>query len=149
MALSAGASLIGVPIDRVFIGSCTNGRIEDLRTAAAIVKGKHVASSVRAMIVPGSGTVRRQAEQEGLADIFINAGFEWRQPGCSMCLAMNDDVLSPGERCASTTNRNFEGRQGRDGRTHLMSPAMAAAAAITGCISDVRELGNALENNHV
>lgn len=149
MALSAGASLIGLPIDRVFIGSCTNGRIEDLRTAAAIVKGKHVASSVRAMIVPGSGAVRRQAEQEGLADIFIDAGFEWRQPGCSMCLAMNDDVLSPGERCASTTNRNFEGRQGRDGRTHLMSPAMAAAAAITGCISDVRDLENALENNHV
>jgi len=144
MGLSAGASLLGMPIERVFIGSCTNGRIEDLRSAASIIAGRHVAKGVRAMVVPGSGTVRRQAEQEGLADIFINAGFEWRQPGCSMCLAMNDDVLTPGERCASTTNRNFEGRQGREGRTHLMSPAMAAAAAIRGCISDVRELDKEL-----
>jgi len=147
MGLSAGASLLGLPIERVFIGSCTNGRIEDLRIAAGIIAGQHVADGVRAMVVPGSGAVRRQAEQEGLADIFIAAGFEWRQPGCSMCLAMNDDVLTPGERCASTTNRNFEGRQGREGRTHLMSPAMAAAAAIRGCISDVREL--AKEQAHV
>ncbi|PFH12269.1 3-isopropylmalate/(R)-2-methylmalate dehydratase large subunit [Collimonas sp. PA-H2] len=144
MGLSAGTAIAGLPLDRVFIGSCTNGRIEDLRIAAAIVAGKRVAATVRAMVVPGSGAVRRQAEQEGLAAIFIDAGFEWRQPGCSMCLAMNDDVLAPGERCASTTNRNFEGRQGRGGRTHLMSPAMAAAAAISGCISDVR----ALEKQH-
>jgi len=142
MGLAPGARISGLPIDRVFIGSCTNGRIEDLRSAAAIVAGKQVAATVRAMVVPGSGAVRRQAEQEGLAAIFIDAGFEWRQPGCSMCLAMNDDVLAPGERCASTTNRNFEGRQGRGGRTHLMSPAMAAAAAISGCISDVRTLEN-------
>jgi len=140
MGLSAGESLLGLPVDRVFIGSCTNGRIEDLRIAAALVDGRKVASTVRAMVVPGSGAVRRQAEQEGLAKIFIDAGFEWRQPGCSMCLAMNDDVLAPGERCASTTNRNFEGRQGRGGRTHLMSPAMATAAALSGCISDVRTL---------
>ena len=139
--LTAGASLEGIPVQRVFIGSCTNARIEDLRAVAAVVKGSKVASSVRAMIVPGSGEVRRQAEAEGLAELFLAAGFEWRQPGCSMCLAMNDDVLSPGERCASTTNRNFEGRQGRDAITHLMSPAMAAAAAITGCITDVRKLG--------
>jgi 3-isopropylmalate/(R)-2-methylmalate dehydratase large subunit len=142
MGLAAGETMLGLPVDRVFIGSCTNGRIEDLRSAAAIVSGRRVAPTVRAMVVPGSGAVRRQAEQEGLAKIFIDAGFEWRQPGCSMCLAMNDDVLAPGERCASTTNRNFEGRQGRGGRTHLMSPAMAAAAAITGCISDVRTLEN-------
>ncbi|MGZ3241238.1 MAG: 3-isopropylmalate dehydratase large subunit [Burkholderiaceae bacterium] len=139
--LPAGAPIAGTPINRVFIGSCTNSRIEDLRAAASIMKGRKIASSVRAMVVPGSGAVRRQAEAEGLAQIFINAGFEWRQPGCSMCLAMNDDVLMPGERCASTTNRNFEGRQGRGGRTHLMSPAMAAAAAIYGCITDVRALG--------
>ncbi|WP_211473865.1 3-isopropylmalate dehydratase large subunit [Collimonas humicola] len=145
MGLSAGAAIAGLPVDRVFIGSCTNGRIEDLRIAAAIVAGKRVAATVRAMVVPGSGAVRRQAEQEGLAAIFVDAGFEWRQPGCSMCLAMNDDVLAPGERCASTTNRNFEGRQGRGGRTHLMSPAMAAAAALSGCISDVRNL----EKQHV
>lgn len=138
MGLPAGAPILGLPVDRVFIGSCTNGRIEDLRIAAAIVKGRRVA--VRSMVVPGSGAVRRQAEEEGLAKIFIDAGFEWRQPGCSMCLAMNDDVLEPGERCASTTNRNFEGRQGRGGRTHLMSPAMAAAAAIAGCIADVRNM---------
>jgi 3-isopropylmalate/(R)-2-methylmalate dehydratase large subunit len=144
MGLTAGAPILGLPVDRVFIGSCTNGRIEDLRLAAAVVRGRRVAAGVRAMVVPGSGAVRRQAEQEGLAGIFIEAGFEWRQPGCSMCLAMNDDVLAPGERCASTTNRNFEGRQGRGGRTHLMSPAMAAAAAIAGCIADVR----AMEKNH-
>ncbi len=142
MGLTAGETLLGLPIDRVFIGSCTNGRIEDLRIAASMINGHRVAPTVRAMVVPGSGEVRRQAEKEGLAKIFIDAGFEWRQPGCSMCLAMNDDVLAPGERCASTTNRNFEGRQGRGGRTHLMSPAMAAAAAISGCISDSRTLEN-------
>ncbi|NGZ87669.1 3-isopropylmalate dehydratase large subunit [Duganella aceris] len=141
MGLQAVTPIERTPVDRVFIGSCTNGRIEDLRLAAAIVRGRSVAPAVRAMVVPGSGSVRRQAEQEGLAQIFIDAGFEWRQPGCSMCLAMNDDVLAPGERCASTTNRNFEGRQGRAGRTHLMSPAMAAAAAVTGYIADVRKLG--------
>ena len=141
MGLQAAAPIERTPVNRVFIGSCTNGRIEDLRLAAAIVRGRSVAPAVRAMVVPGSGSVRRQAEQEGLAQIFIDAGFEWRQPGCSMCLAMNDDVLEPGERCASTTNRNFEGRQGRAGRTHLMSPAMAAAAAVTGYIADVRKLG--------
>jgi 3-isopropylmalate/(R)-2-methylmalate dehydratase large subunit len=141
MGLRAVAPIERTPVDRVFIGSCTNGRIEDLRLAAAIVRGRSVAPAVRAMVVPGSGSVRRQAEQEGLAQVFLDAGFEWRQPGCSMCLAMNDDVLEPGERCASTTNRNFEGRQGRAGRTHLMSPAMAAAAAITGYIADVRKLG--------
>jgi len=148
MDLQAEQSLLGLPVDRVFIGSCTNGRIEDLRSAATIVRGKHVAASVRAMVVPGSGAVRRQAEREGLAQIFIDAGFEWRQPGCSMCLAMNDDVLEPGERCASTTNRNFEGRQGRGGRTHLMSPAMAAAAALAGSIADVRTLQPAEEHGH-
>lgn len=141
IGLPAGLPIAGIPINRVFIGSCTNSRIEDLRAAASIVKGHKVAPSVRAMVVPGSGAVRRQAEAEGLAQIFMDAGFEWRQPGCSMCLAMNDDVLEPGERCASTTNRNFEGRQGRGGRTHLMSPAMAAAAAIKGCITDVRTMG--------
>ncbi|AXK61247.1 3-isopropylmalate dehydratase large subunit [Burkholderia sp. IDO3] len=140
IGLAPGASIEGTPIDRVFIGSCTNGRIEDLRAAAAMLRdGMRVAPTVRAMIVPGSGTVRAQAEREGLSEIFIRAGFEWRQPGCSMCLAMNDDVLRPGERCASTTNRNFEGRQGRDSRTHLMSPAMAAAAAIAGRITDIRK----------
>jgi 3-isopropylmalate/(R)-2-methylmalate dehydratase large subunit len=123
----------------VFIGSCTNARIEDLRAAATVVRGRKVAASVRAMVVPGSGLVRDQAEREGVAQVLIDAGFEWRQPGCSMCLAMNDDVLAPGERCASTTNRNFEGRQGRGSKTHLMSPAMAAAAAIAGCIVDVRK----------
>ena len=143
MGLQAGEPIMGLPVDRVFIGSCTNSRIEDLRAAAAIIGTHKVAPKVRAMVVPGSGAVRRQAEAEGLADIFIAAGFEWRQPGCSMCLAMNDDVLSPLERCASTTNRNFEGRQGRASRTHLMSPAMAAAAAITGVISDVRTLEHA------
>jgi 3-isopropylmalate/(R)-2-methylmalate dehydratase large subunit len=141
MGLAPRAPIARTPIDRVFIGSCTNGRIEDLRSACAVVRGRKVAPTVRAMVVPGSGSVRRQAEREGLAQVFIDAGFEWRQPGCSMCLAMNDDVLEPGERCASTTNRNFEGRQGRAGRTHLMSPAMAAAAAVTGYIVDVRTLG--------
>jgi len=149
MGLPAATPLAGVRIDRVFIGSCTNGRIEDLRIAAAIVKGRTVAAAVRAMVVPGSGAVRRQAEEEGLAQVFMDAGFEWRQPGCSMCLAMNDDVLEPEERCASTTNRNFEGRQGRGGRTHLMSPAMAAAAAITGCITDVRKLEKTMHDIRV
>lgn len=143
IGLEAGRPIAGTPVDRVFIGSCTNGRIEDLRAVAAIVRGRRVAPGVRAMVVPGSGTVRRQAEAEGIAQVLIEAGFEWRQPGCSMCLAMNDDVLADGERCASTTNRNFEGRQGRGGRTHLMSPAMAAAAAVTGRITDVRTLGAA------
>ena len=138
--LEPGIPLEGLPIDRVFIGSCTNGRIEDLRAVARIVQGRKVHDKVRAMVVPGSGAVRQQAEAEGLAAILIAAGFEWRQPGCSMCLAMNDDVLKPEERCASTTNRNFEGRQGRGGRTHLMSPAMAAAAALSGCITDVRKI---------
>lgn len=140
MGLVPGISLIGVPVDRVFIGSCTNARIEDLRHVAQLVRGKNVAAGVRAMVVPGSGLVRLQAEAEGIAEILKDAGFEWRQPGCSMCLAMNDDVLRPGERCASTTNRNFEGRQGRAGRTHLMSPIMAAAAALEGKIVDVRTL---------
>ena len=139
MGLSPGAPLEGLKIDQVFIGSCTNSRIEDLRIAASIVKGRRVASTItRAMVVPGSGLVKESAEKEGLDRIFIEAGFEWREPGCSMCLAMNADRLQPGERCASTSNRNFEGRQGRGGRSHLMSPAMAAAAAITGYITDVR-----------
>jgi 3-isopropylmalate/(R)-2-methylmalate dehydratase large subunit len=139
MDLKPGIPLVEVRIDRVFIGSCTNGRIEDLRAAAAIARGKKVASHVGAMVVPGSGLVKEQAEAEGLDRIFIMAGFEWREPGCSMCLAMNADRLAPGERCASTSNRNFEGRQGRGGRTHLMSPAMAAAAAIAGHLTDVRQ----------
>jgi len=139
MDLKPGTALNEVKIDRVFIGSCTNGRIEDLRAAAAIAKGKKVASHVGAMVVPGSGLVKKQAEDEGLDKIFVEAGFEWREPGCSMCLAMNADRLEPGERCASTSNRNFEGRQGRGGRTHLMSPGMAAAAAIAGHLVDVRE----------
>lgn len=138
--LTSGATIEGTPVQHVFIGSCTNGRIEDLRTAAAVVRGRHVAHGVRAMVVPGSGSVKVQAEAEGLATVFTDAGFEWRQPGCSMCLAMNDDVLAEGVRCASTTNRNFEGRQGRGAITHLMSPAMAAAAAVTGRITDVRKL---------
>ncbi|WP_299082342.1 3-isopropylmalate dehydratase large subunit [uncultured Ruegeria sp.] len=140
MGLEAGQKLSDVEIDTVFIGSCTNGRIEDLRAAAEILKGKKVKEGLRAMIVPGSGLVRAQAEEEGLAEIFKEAGFEWRLAGCSMCLAMNPDQLQPGERCAATSNRNFEGRQGRGGRTHLLSPAMAAAAAITGRLTDVREL---------
>jgi 3-isopropylmalate/(R)-2-methylmalate dehydratase large subunit len=141
MGLKPGIAMNDVRIDRVFIGSCTNGRIEDFREVAKIVQGKRVAAHVNAMIVPGSGLVKEQAEQEGLDRIFRDAGFEWREPGCSMCLAMNADKLEPGERCASTSNRNFEGRQGRGGRTHLMSPAMAAAAAIKGHLVDVREFG--------
>ncbi|WP_296642442.1 3-isopropylmalate dehydratase large subunit [Roseinatronobacter sp.] len=139
MGLTAGQKLNDIEIDTVFIGSCTNGRIEDLRAAADILKGQKIKVK-RAMVVPGSGLVRAQAEEEGLAQIFIDAGFEWRLAGCSMCLAMNPDQLAPGERCAATSNRNFEGRQGRGGRTHLMSPAMAAAAAITGRLTDVRDL---------
>ena len=140
MGLTPGTPLSEVEIDTVFIGSCTNGRIEDLRAAAAILKGKKKKDGLRAMVVPGSGLVRAQAEEEGLADIFKEAGFEWRLAGCSMCLGMNPDQLQPGERCAATSNRNFEGRQGRGGRTHLMSPAMAAAAALTGKLTDVRDL---------
>ena len=144
MDLKPGTPLHDIKIDRAFVGSCTNGRIEDLRDAAKIVeaqlkKGRKVASHVGAMIVPGSGLVKEQAESEGLDEIFLAAGFEWREAGCSMCLAMNADRLEPGERCASTSNRNFEGRQGRGGRTHLMSPAMAVASAIAGRLADVRE----------
>ena len=138
MGLKPGTPLAGIPIDRVFLGSCTNARIEDLRAAATIVRGRHVASRVRAMVVPGSQRVKAQAEREGLDRIFRDAGFEWRNAGCSMCLGMNADVLGAGERCAATSNRNFEGRQGRGGRTHLMSPVMAAAAAIEGRLVDVR-----------
>ena len=140
MGLEAGTAISDIEIDRVFIGSCTNGRIEDLREVAKLVEGRQTAERVHAMIVPGSGLVKEQAEAEGLDRIFTEAGFEWREPGCSMCLAMNADRLEPGERCASTSNRNFEGRQGRGGRTHLMSPVMAAAAAIAGHITDVRDL---------
>jgi 3-isopropylmalate/(R)-2-methylmalate dehydratase large subunit len=138
MGLSPGTPMTDVSIDKVFIGSCTNSRIEDLRAAAAIVRGRKAASHVQALVVPGSGLIKRQAEQEGLDRIFREAGFEWRESGCSMCLAMNDDRLKPGERCASTSNRNFEGRQGYGGRTHLVSPAMAAAAAVSGRLADVR-----------
>ena len=138
MGLKPGTPLAGIPIDRVFLGSCTNARIEDLRAAATVVRGRHVASRVRAMVVPGSQRVKAQAEQEGLDRVFRDAGFEWRNAGCSMCLGMNADVLGAGERCAATSNRNFEGRQGRGGRTHLMSPVMAAAAAIEGRLVDVR-----------
>ena len=139
MDLRPGTPLEGVPVDRVFLGSCTNGRIEDLRAAATIVRGRRVAAGVRAMVVPGSMRVRAAAEVEGLDRVFREAGFEWRNAGCSMCLGMNDDVLGSGERCASTSNRNFEGRQGKGGRTHLMSPTMAAAAAVAGRLVDVRE----------
>ena len=139
MGLTAGTPMCDVKVDRVFIGSCTNGRIEDLRAAAAVARGRKVADGVGAMVVPGSGLVKNLAEEEGLDRVFIEAGFEWREPGCSMCLAMNADRLEPRERCASTSNRNFEGRQGRGGRTHLVSPAMAVAAAITGHIADVRD----------
>ena len=139
MGLRAGTPLVDIRLDKVFIGSCTNSRIEDLRAAAAVVKGRQRASSIKqALVVPGSGLVKAQAEQEGLDRIFADAGFEWRSPGCSMCLAMNADRLEPGERCASTSNRNFEGRQGKGGRTHLVSPEMAAAAAIAGHFVDVR-----------
>ncbi|WP_242151110.1 3-isopropylmalate dehydratase large subunit [Sphingomonas sp. BAUL-RG-20F-R05-02] len=139
MGLTPGTPMAQVPVQHVFIGSCTNSRIEDLRAAAAIADGHHVAAGVRALVVPGSGLVKRQAEAEGLDRIFVEAGFEWREPGCSMCLAMNPDKVPPGERCASTSNRNFVGRQGPGARTHLVSPAMAAAAAINGRLSDVRE----------
>jgi 3-isopropylmalate/(R)-2-methylmalate dehydratase large subunit len=138
MGLTPGTKMTDVKLDRVFIGSCTNGRIEDLREAARVAQGKKVASSVYAMIVPGSGLVKAQAEAEGLDKVFKDAGFDWREAGCSMCLGMNPDQLKPRERCASTSNRNFEGRQGRLGRTHLVSPAMAAAAAIAGHFVDVR-----------
>jgi 3-isopropylmalate/(R)-2-methylmalate dehydratase large subunit len=140
MDLKPGTPLDGLAVDRVFIGSCTNGRIEDLRAAATVAKGRKVVATVNAIVVPGSGLVKEQAEAEGLDKIFLAAGFEWREPGCSMCLAMNADRLAPGERCASTSNRNFEGRQGRGGRTHLVSPTMAAAAAVTGHLTDVRKL---------
>jgi 3-isopropylmalate/(R)-2-methylmalate dehydratase large subunit len=138
MGLEAGTAINEINVDKVFIGSCTNSRIEDLRDAAKVAQGKKVASNIKlAMVVPGSGLVKKQAEAEGLDQIFINAGFEWREPGCSMCLAMNADRLEPGERCASTSNRNFEGRQGQGGRTHLVSPAMAAAAAIHGHFTNI------------
>ena len=141
MDLTPGTPMASIPVDRVFIGSCTNSRIEDLRAAAQVLQGKHIAANIKqALAVPGSGLVKRQAEAEGLDKIFTAAGFEWREPGCSMCLAMNNDRLGAGERCASTSNRNFEGRQGAGGRTHLLSPAMAAAAAIAGHFTDVRRL---------
>ena len=139
MGLKPNTAITDIAIDKVFIGSCTNSRIEDLRAAAAVVRGKHVAKNVKlALVVPGSGLVKAQAEKEGLDRIFRDSGFEWREAGCSMCLGMNDDKLSPGERCASTSNRNFEGRQGPGGRTHLVSPQMAAAAAIAGHFVDIR-----------
>jgi 3-isopropylmalate/(R)-2-methylmalate dehydratase large subunit len=141
MGLQAGTRITDIPLDKVFIGSCTNSRIEDLRTAATVVRGRHIAPGIQqALVVPGSGLVKAQAEAEGLHRVFIEAGFEWRDPGCSMCLGMNEDSLNPGERCASTSNRNFEGRQGAGGRTHLVSPAMAAAAAIAGHFVDIRQL---------
>jgi 3-isopropylmalate/(R)-2-methylmalate dehydratase large subunit len=140
MGLTPGTKMTDIKVDKVFIGSCTNARIEDLRAVAKIAEGKKVASGVEAMIVPGSGLVKIMAEEEGIADVLIAAGFDWREPGCSMCLGMNPDQLKPGERCASTSNRNFEGRQGRGGRTHLVSPAMAAAAAITGKLTDIRNV---------
>jgi 3-isopropylmalate/(R)-2-methylmalate dehydratase large subunit len=139
MALTPGTPLRDIRIDKVFIGSCTNARIEDLRAAARVADGRRVADGVHAIVVPGSAQVKRQAEEEGLREVFERAGFEWRRAGCSMCLGMNPDILQPGERCASTSNRNFEGRQGAGGRTHLLSPAMAAAAAVTGRFADVRE----------
>jgi 3-isopropylmalate/(R)-2-methylmalate dehydratase large subunit len=141
MALTPGEKLTDIPVDVVFIGSCTNGRLPDLRAAAGVIRGRHVAPGVRAMVVPGSGIVKQMAEAEGLDQVFLDAGFEWREAGCSMCLGMNPDKLTPGQRCASTSNRNFEGRQGPGGRTHLMSPAMAAAAAVTGRLTDVRSIG--------
>jgi 3-isopropylmalate/(R)-2-methylmalate dehydratase large subunit len=140
MALKPGTPITEIQLDKIFLGSCTNSRIEDLRAAAEVVNGHKVASNIKqAMVVPGSGLVKRQAEAEGIDQVFIKAGFEWREPGCSMCLGMNPDRLSPGERCASTSNRNFEGRQGQGGRTHLVSPTMAAAAAIAGHFVDVRD----------
>jgi 3-isopropylmalate/(R)-2-methylmalate dehydratase large subunit len=138
MGLAGGTPIVEIPLDRVFIGSCTNSRIEDLRAAAAVVRGYRVVPTVRAMVVPGSGRVKREAEAEGLDRVFTAAGFEWREAGCSMCLGMNPDTLAPGERCASTSNRNFEGRQGQGGRTHGVSPAMAAAAAVSGHFVDIR-----------
>jgi len=146
MGLKAGTPIQDIRIDRVFIGSCTNARIEDLRVAAAVVEGRRVHPEVHAMVVPGSAAVKRRAEEEGLDRVFERAGFEWRRAGCSMCLGMNPDILAPGERCASTSNRNFEGRQGRGGRTHLVSPAVAAAAAIAGRFVDVRDLDRQLES---
>jgi 3-isopropylmalate/(R)-2-methylmalate dehydratase large subunit len=143
MGLAPGTKIADITVDRVFIGSCTNARIEDLRTAAAVVSGKRVHPSVRALVVPGSAGVKQQAEDEGLDRIFTAAGFEWRRAGCSMCLGMNPDILQPGERCASTSNRNFEGRQGRGGRTHLVSPALAAAAALAGHFVDPQAVGEA------
>jgi 3-isopropylmalate/(R)-2-methylmalate dehydratase large subunit len=140
MGLQPGQALEGLPISHAFIGSCTNSRLDDLRDAARVLRGRRVAQGVRAMVVPGSTSVRQQAEVEGIAQVFIDAGFEWRQAGCSMCVAMNDDHLNPGDRCASSTNRNFEGRQGAGARTHLMSPAMVAAAAVRGVLTDVRRL---------
>jgi len=140
MQLTPNTPLVEIPVQRVFIGSCTNSRIEDLRAAAEVARGRKVAAGVRAMVVPGSGLIKEQAEREGLDRIFIAAGFEWREPGCSMCLGMNADRMGPGERSASTSNRNFEGRQGKGSRTHLVSPAMAAAAAVRGRLTDVREL---------
>ena len=140
MGLEPGQKMNDINIDTVFIGSCTNGRIEDLRKAAKILEGRKVDTNVKAFVVPGSGLVKKQAEKEGLDKIFLSSGFEWREPGCSMCLAMNSDKLQPNERCASTSNRNFEGRQGRGGRTHLLSPEMAVAAAIKGKLFDVRKL---------
>ncbi len=140
MGLQAGTPMREVKVDTVFIGSCTNARIEDLRAAAAVLEGRKTAPGLRALVVPGSGQVKIQAEKEGLDNVFINAGFEWRNPGCSMCLAMNPDKLSPGERCASTSNRNFEGRQGRGGRTHLVSPAVAAATAVAGHFASPEDL---------
>jgi 3-isopropylmalate/(R)-2-methylmalate dehydratase large subunit len=138
MDLKPGTPMEQIAVDRVFIGSCTNSRIEDLRAAARVAKGHHVNPKVRAMVVPGSQAIKHAAEREGLHQIFLDAGFEWRESGCSMCLGMNPDILQPGERCASTSNRNFEGRQGRGGRTHLVSPMMAAAAAIVGHFTDIR-----------
>ena len=140
MCLKPKMKISDIKVDKIFIGSCTNGRIEDLRLAAELLKGKKIADNVSAMVVPGSGLVKRQAEKEGIDKIFKNAGFEWREPGCSMCLGMNEDQLSSKQRCASTSNRNFEGRQGRGGRTHLVSPGMAVAAAIKGYLADVREI---------
>src|SRR5687768_16736595 len=137
MGLEGGEAITDLKVDRVFIGSCSNGRISDLRAAAAVLDGHRIAAGVKGMVVPGSYPVKLQAEEEGLDEIFRNAGFEWREPGCSMCLGMNPDILEPGERCASTSNRNFEGRQGKGGRTHLVSPAMAAAAAIAGHFVDI------------
>ena len=140
MGLKGGQKISDVEINTVFIGSCTNSRIEDLRSAARIIEGKKVKQGIRAMVVPGSGLVKAQAEEEGLNLMFTEAGFEWREPGCSMCLAMNEDKLQPGERCASTSNRNFEGRQGKGGRTHLVSPEIAAASAITGRLTDCNSI---------